>query len=108
MNGRYVFGLTVIGVLFGGHVGMSAEANKIVSDPNDPNQIVVIGTDGIWEMHNIHGEMFGKESLLKIIRDNASGTAQEILASILNAIHSFRGDNEPEDDITLIVMKAAE
>ena len=59
-------------------------------------------------MRGIDGEMFGKESLLRIIREHASETAHEILSAIIEVVHSFRGDNDPEDDITLIVVKPVE
>ncbi len=36
----------------------------------EPGQVVMIGTDGIWEMHNKAGEMFGKEALMEIVRNN--------------------------------------
>ena len=70
-----------------------------------PGQIVVIGTDGIWEMHNESGEIFGKDRLKKIIQDNASLTAKEIIAAIQDALHEYRGSQQLEDDITMVVVK---
>ena len=35
--------------------------------PLIPGNIIIIGTDGIWEARNLQGEMFGKET------DNAPG-----------------------------------
>ena len=37
-----------------------------------PGQIIVIATDGIWEARGPNDEMFGKERLYKIVRQNAS------------------------------------
>jgi sigma-B regulation protein RsbU (phosphoserine phosphatase) len=31
-------------------------------------QVIIVGTDGIWERHNKSGEMFGKHRLKEIIR----------------------------------------
>jgi len=70
-----------------------------------PGQIVLIGTDGIWEMHNEGGERFGKDRLKEIIRMNASSTAKEIIAAIYDALNRFRGNKQPEDDITMVVFK---
>ena len=67
--------------------------------------IIVIGTDGIWEAHNSEGDTFGKESLLEIIRQHASVSAQEIVSAIINAVNRFRKDVIPEDDVTLVVIK---
>jgi len=68
-------------------------------------QIILIGTDGIWEMHNETGEMFGKDRLKEIIRTNNSASAKGILAAITNALNRFRGSKQPEDDVTMIVIK---
>ena len=70
-----------------------------------PGQIIVIGTDGIWEMHNTDGEMFGKEALMEIIRNNHSASARNIVNTVTKTLEQFRGDEEQEDDITLVVIK---
>jgi sigma-B regulation protein RsbU (phosphoserine phosphatase) len=71
----------------------------------EPGQVIVIGTDGIWEMHNNTGEMFGKEALMKIIRNNHTASARQIVDTVIEALEQFRGDEAPEDDITLVVIK---
>jgi phosphoserine phosphatase RsbU/P len=70
-----------------------------------PRQIVLIGTDGIWEMRNEAGDMFGKQRLMEIIRTHASATAKELLAMITDALKRFRGSKQPEDDVTMVVIK---
>jgi sigma-B regulation protein RsbU (phosphoserine phosphatase) len=71
----------------------------------EPGQIIVIGTDGIWETHNRTGEMFGKEALMEIIRNNYTASARQIVDTVTEALEQFRGDDAPEDDITLVVIK---
>ena len=71
----------------------------------EPGQVIVIGTDGIWEMHNKSGEMFGKEALKEIIRKNNTASARQIVDTVTEALEQFRGDEVPEDDITLVVIK---
>ena len=73
--------------------------------PIEPGQIIVIGTDGIWETHNRTGEMFGKEALMEIIRNNYTASARQIVDTVTKALEQFRGDDAPEDDITLVVIK---
>jgi len=65
----------------------------------------MIGTDGIWEMHNKAGVMFGKEALTEIIRKNQTASARQIVDTVTTALERFRGDEAPEDDITLVVIK---
>jgi sigma-B regulation protein RsbU (phosphoserine phosphatase) len=68
-------------------------------------QILVIGTDGIWEARNQMGEMFGRERLKDLIRKNAAYSSDGISASIIDAIKTFQGSARQEDDITLLVIK---
>jgi sigma-B regulation protein RsbU (phosphoserine phosphatase) len=72
----------------------------------EPGQIMLIGTDGIWEMRNTAGEMFGKEALMEIIRNNQTATARQIVDTIIESLGRFRGDETAEDDITMVVIKA--
>jgi sigma-B regulation protein RsbU (phosphoserine phosphatase) len=69
------------------------------------NQVILIGTDGIWEMRNDQGEMFGKDRLKEIIRDNSSATAKTMLAVIYDTLEKFRGSAQLEDDVTMVVIK---
>ena len=71
----------------------------------ETGQVIMIGTDGIWEMHNKAGEMFGKEMLMEIIRKNHTASARQIVDTVTVALEQFRGDEVQEDDITLVVIK---
>ncbi len=68
-------------------------------------QIMVIGTDGIWEAENDHGEMFGKDRLRELMRERRDDSAQEILQTITEALTEFRRTAPQQDDITLVVVK---
>ena len=68
-------------------------------------QILLIGTDGLWETHNESGEMFGKDRIERLIRQHAQATADAIIASIIHTVQEFRASAKQEDDITLAVMK---
>ena len=68
-------------------------------------QIVVLSTDGVWEAHNLDGEIFGKERLYEIIRHNATKKAEEIIEAVIAAVGQFQNDSGSEDDITLVAIK---
>ena len=68
-------------------------------------QIILIGTDGIWEARNPAGEMFGKEPIYRLIRESPAASAREILTSCFNALNMFLENQKPDDDITLVVIK---
>jgi sigma-B regulation protein RsbU (phosphoserine phosphatase) len=70
-------------------------------------QIIVLGTDGIWEAHNAKGEMLGKKRIYEIIRQHAKASANEILAAIINTLKNHTRDQTPEDDATLVIVKIA-
>jgi len=71
-------------------------------------QIIFLGTDGIWETFDMAGNPFGKEPLKDIIRHKAAASADEIMNEILTALARFRQGEEPEDDVTLVVIKIVE
>ncbi len=68
-------------------------------------QIVLIGTDGIWETENPQGERFGKQRLRKIIRQCRNDSSQEIVQAITDALGNHRQTAPQQDDITLVVVK---
>ncbi|MDX2500289.1 MAG: SpoIIE family protein phosphatase [Deltaproteobacteria bacterium] len=71
-------------------------------------QILLLSTDGLWETHNPSGSMFGKSRINELIRQNHESSAREILDTIVMELERFRQGQEPEDDITLVVIKVAE
>lgn len=71
-------------------------------------QIIFLGTDGIWETFDIDGNPFGKKPIKDIIRQKAAASADEIMNEILIALRRFRQGKEPEDDVTLAVIKIVE
>ena len=69
------------------------------------DQIIFLGTDGIWETHNPKGEMFGKKPVYDIIRAYASESPQAIIDNIILAMNDFRENLEPQDDATFVAVK---
>ena len=68
-------------------------------------QIILLGTDGIWEARNSQGQMFGKESMVTVLKQNKAGDADQILEGIYQALSDFQQGAAVEDDVTLIVIK---
>jgi len=68
-------------------------------------QVIAVGTDGLWEGCNTHGEFFGKERLKDIIRENSKNRAETILNCVLQEHTDFTKGMKTEDDITLVVIK---
>ncbi|MCP4614034.1 MAG: SpoIIE family protein phosphatase [Planctomycetes bacterium] len=68
--------------------------------------VVVIGTDGIWEAQNASGDMFGKDRLRNIIIRDSDRSANEICSQIIDDVTNFSSATPQLDDITLVVIKS--
>ncbi len=68
--------------------------------------ILLIGTDGIWESQNMDGEMFGTERVHDILIKFSGSSADTISTQLLAALSNFTGEHSQDDDITLMVIKA--
>jgi sigma-B regulation protein RsbU (phosphoserine phosphatase) len=70
-----------------------------------PGQMIVIGTDGIWEAQNPQGKMFGKERFKEVIRQHANQPAKDIIQAVIGQVDNFRYPLDKTDDVTLVVVK---
>ena len=71
----------------------------------EKNQIIAVGTDGIWEARDSSGEMFGKDRFQDIIRINAHRSADGILNAVFETLATYTRGLPTEDDITLVIIK---
>jgi sigma-B regulation protein RsbU (phosphoserine phosphatase) len=88
-------------------LGVNADAHYLENEKGylTEGQIILLGTDGLWEARNPAGEMFGKEPIYRLIRENPAASAREILTSCFDALNMFLENQSPDDDITLVVIK---
>jgi len=70
-----------------------------------PGDLLVVGTDGVWETQNEAGELFGKERLQRAIREHSDGPAARIADAVEAALSGFRGPLPQQDDVTFVVVK---
>jgi hypothetical protein len=68
---------------------------------------IVAATDGILDGENLRGERFGKERLLRSVRERLGLGSAEIASGAMDDFNAFT-DRPQEDDITLFVMKLKE
>jgi len=88
-------------------LGIMEDAQFDQADPVtlQAGDIVVIGTDGIWEAHNTSGQMYGKQRLIDLISVKKGKSAREIASSVVESVLEFCLDTAPADDVTLLVIK---
>lgn len=67
--------------------------------------IILVGTDGIWEACDDKGVMFGKKNLKAIVRRHRHGPAQDIIDAVFDAVQAHVGHARAADDMTLVVVK---
>lgn len=105
----YDLRLQSFGELKGGGIPLGIDAEwkyeEFSGQASPDGQVIVIGTDGIWEARNPAGDMFGKEALRRVIAENAPRSAEEISLAITESLAAFCRARPQEDDITLVVVK---
>lgn len=70
-----------------------------------PQQVILIGTDGIWEAQNPQGQMFGKDRFRDVVRNHAAEPAGNILQAVIMELDKFCRSRAKDDDVTLVVVK---
>lgn len=70
-----------------------------------PGDILLVGTDGLWEARNPQGEMFSSDRLRQIIASHRDKDAASIYQLVMQKIATFRNQQRAEDDMTLMVIK---
>ena len=69
-----------------------------------PNDHLVLFTDGVLEALNTAGEEFGEERLRDLLRAKARATAPELLSCLHEAVLSFSTNAPQHDDITMMIL----
>jgi sigma-B regulation protein RsbU (phosphoserine phosphatase) len=73
-----------------------------------PGQVVVLGTDGIWEARDPSGEMYGKTRFKNAVRACRQRSATQIADAVMADVAAFRGGATRRDDETVVVIKIEE
>lgn len=89
-------------------LGVIAEADWAQGAPVvfESGDILLVGTDGIWEAQNSQGEQLGTARLEALILAQAEYSAEQIHAAVMDLVSRFQMDSRREDDITLTVIKS--
>jgi sigma-B regulation protein RsbU (phosphoserine phosphatase) len=70
-----------------------------------PGDWLLLTTDGVWEIRNASGEAFGRERLAAALDELAAESPQGLLAGLRRRVAGFAGPVDPEDDISLAVVR---
>jgi len=69
-----------------------------------PNDTLLLYTDGLMDAMNFQQERFGKQRIVEVFSQGGP-TAETIIENILWSLRKFTGLAKPVDDITMIVAK---
>jgi serine phosphatase RsbU (regulator of sigma subunit)/DNA-binding GntR family transcriptional regulator len=87
-------------------VGISADSQfPTTSFQLEIGDTVVAYTDGITEVENRNGEMWGDRGLKKLLASCSQRTPDQIITSILDEVATFAHPLPQRDDMTLVVMQ---
>jgi serine phosphatase RsbU (regulator of sigma subunit) len=90
-------------------MGISSDAQFITATFQLQIGDVLVGyTDGITEVQNHKGELWGEEAFETLLSSCGCGQPKEIMERILDGIAGFAGGQRRRDDMTLVVIKVQE
>jgi len=94
--------IEVAGVPLGSFGGISYDEASFDLHAGD---LFVFCTDGVFEAVGAKGGEFGVSRLLATIREVHQAPARSVVDAIFDAVHRFRGDAPPNDDLTAVAVR---
>jgi len=71
----------------------------------EPEDTLVLYTDGVTEALNAYNVEFGEQRLIELLQESNTFSAQNILNTILQEVSNYTNGNMFSDDLTLVVLK---
>ena len=101
-SGETVAQMVLPGVPLGSFAGSTYDELTFDLTAGD---LFVFCTDGVFEANDAIGREFGADRLLEVVRAERHNTPREVVDAIFAAVHDFRGDTPPNDDMTAVALK---
>ncbi|MDF1545353.1 MAG: SpoIIE family protein phosphatase [bacterium] len=100
-NGEIVY-LEEGGQIMGVTTDVTYEERPLFIGPGDT---IFMYTDGVSEVFDRHGEEYGLDRLIEVLKSTAKKSAAETLDEIYSRVRSFAAPDHIFDDFTAIIMK---
>jgi sigma-B regulation protein RsbU (phosphoserine phosphatase) len=71
----------------------------------DPDDMLVVFTDGVVEALNSEGQEFGDDRLLELLHVDRSLPPAALLDRVMTAVREFTANVEQHDDITALILR---
>ncbi len=101
-SGETVAQMVLPGVPLGSFAGSTYDELTFDLTAGD---LFVFCTDGVFEANDAIGREFGADRLLEVVRAERHKDPREVVDAIFAAVHDFRGDTPPNDDMTAVALK---
>ena len=101
-NGTFCY-LETYGLPLGAVAGEVYEECRVDLEPGD---VLLFMTDGIVEAMNADRDLYGFPRLEAVLQDCDMTNAQSVLNRVFDSVFEFVGDVSPQDDMTLVVVRA--
>jgi phosphoserine phosphatase RsbU/P len=104
-SGKQIDTLVPAGIGLGMNVASFERFLQEYTVSYEAGETFILYSDGVSEAMNIRREEFGEGRLIDVISAAADLGAQEICDGIIQRIVEFRGGAEPNDDVTVVVVR---
>ncbi|HEY3861004.1 MAG TPA: SpoIIE family protein phosphatase [Verrucomicrobiae bacterium] len=90
-------------------LGLFADSTyPTVSCPLSSGDIVMLFTDGLYEVEGAEGEQFSQEQLLQAVGKHAKLHCSDLFTAMLSEIQHFSANHKFSDDVCLVGMEVSE
>ena len=90
------------GLLLGPFAAPRFESTALRASSGD---VLCLYTDGVTEAEGAEGEHFGEERLAAVLRAGRHLQPAALQEAIVGAVRAWQGEQEPTDDITLVLLR---
>lgn len=89
-------------------IGLDSEIADFIDEIKislNPEDIIVLYTDGITEAENLNNEQYGLSRLCEVVRSHRFESADRIKQAVIQDLKAYIGQQTIYDDITLLIIK---
>jgi serine phosphatase RsbU (regulator of sigma subunit) len=75
--------------------------------PISPGDLIMLFTDGLFEVENAKGDFYSHEDLMKAVRERSALPAPELFEQVLAEVRAFANRADFDDDVCVIGIEVA-
>lgn len=100
-NGEFKFLETENDLVLGVMENMKFNSHVVNLNPGDK---ILLYTDGVTDANNENNEFFGKDNLLKVVKEN-DFDVEDSINGIIDSVNKFTQNQEQFDDFTILLVE---